>query len=212
MKLSFDWGGFLGSIVGIFGAYGVAKWQFKKQSNAERELNKELFIRQHRVVELKNATYLYDKVDDLLIKIQVNELKKPFNRSYYEELINAIKEVMNYSIDINCYEYLLEHFDDVDKLFLERFNVEMEKELDNAYSKLINTSFKYGIEDFKEIRSALIEYRKIINKRKIIIHDFMIFNNMCFSKLTTTETLNKFIEEKRTRYIKTFKEIDDKFK
>ena len=178
--MSFDWGGFLGSIVGIFGAYGVAKWQVKKQSNAERELNKELFIRQHRVVELKNATYLYDKVDDLLIKIQVNELKKPFNRSYYEELINAIKEVMNYSIDINCYEYLLEPFDDVDKLFLERFNVEMEKELDNAYSKLINTSFKYGIEDFKEIRSALIEYRKIINKRKIIIHDFMIFNNMCF--------------------------------
>lgn len=34
--MSFDWGGFSGSFVGVIGAYGVAVWQIRKQRQAEK--------------------------------------------------------------------------------------------------------------------------------------------------------------------------------
>ncbi|WP_055108972.1 hypothetical protein [Paenibacillus ihumii] len=34
--MSFDWGGFIGSLIGVFGAYGIAVWQISLQKKAEK--------------------------------------------------------------------------------------------------------------------------------------------------------------------------------
>lgn len=77
--MSFDIGGFLGAIVGVIGAFLVAKWQFNKQREADKELSKEMFVRQKCIedidVYITNIVKLYRFINDKYLNIILHSFK-----------------------------------------------------------------------------------------------------------------------------------------
>ncbi|WP_339820532.1 hypothetical protein MKZ15_05730 [Paenibacillus sp. FSL R7-0216] len=89
--MEFDWGGFVGSIVGVLGAYLIAIWQVHKQREAEKpSKHRKTYELSLKISEYLNSAWTYFATDSY----QYSELFKnvvQFNYQLREYLPEAIE-------------------------------------------------------------------------------------------------------------------------
>lgn len=157
---NFDYGGFVGSIIAVIGAWWVAKIQIdesrkdfenqlQKQMNGQRTLEKELFFRKSRFDSLTNILNALDLVIEALNNLSSSIEFDP--KDYPEELLKSLPYIINNNIM---------------KLINSRQHYEAQ------YNKLIKTSY------FNYFDEIMIE--RELFKRPILIKDLISFVSECY--------------------------------
>lgn len=221
--MSFDWGGFLGSIVGIFGAYGIAKWQFEKQteediklSKLKDEKNKKESEEQKEMIVRKELLNIYRLIEEKTIdceeciKDTIWDFERIYSLNYNEdficyELFPKAREYNKKCIElekaISKYIYFDEFEQEICKKYLENDGNRIK--INYNLDKLLNYLYMKGEDGWHGNCAKYIKMAYDLTlKNKVVFNELKIYNTNCLSKKNELEMeyLKKEIIERLNNY------------
>ena len=175
IKNSFDLGGFSGSIIGVLGAYGIAKWQFENSKRASMELEKEMFVRKKRIDMhyniLDDINMLYNVILDIEIDFRDGLFQKNLNGAEkIKKLQENLVEIRNRNQKIieksAIYLPLNKEENEYNIFFL--FN-DNRNNIFCCNQEIDSTKSKFGEKTDIEFINNLVDYRVGLNKYKSML-------------------------------------------
>lgn len=192
--MSFDLGGFFGSIIGVVGAYLIAKWQFENSNKATINLEKEMFIRTRTIknideiiLESKNISKFIEKT--YLFNLSLSNYPQS-KQNIKNNIAKADEELFNLLDVFLLSESLFLGYDDKDCYVLnsleikDKFtNIEFLKCEINLYIiNLLNEKEPIEILKDTEIKNKLKKLNLEIEKMNYTFNTYKIYNVLRMKK------------------------------
>lgn len=202
--MTFDLGGFLGSIIGVIGAYGIAKWQFENSKGATIELEKEMFVRTKAIENVQVSIENSKKIVKFITDVYLNNfsLDNDLDIELIKDIPKNNEEMFHLFNSYTLYVCDFIKYDSMDEYVLNRLEIEEKIEELSSLVKKINLSvLEYYSDDKKdwvkayEIKNELNKFRTKISSIDYPLNVYKSYNFLRMEKNSSREDVLLLLKE-----------------